>query len=148
MVSSRIIVRFFCRRLGRIYILFLYSLHTDQSCLLFTIGMLTATHTIHKKTVITIAFTYASISSTPVKIELVFIKTVGEYAFTFGIILNKYASSTVPPTHRITPALFCNSDEKRTIRHITHTPNSHHIVTEKSKLFIILLSQSKHCIHK
>ena len=103
---------------------------------MFIIGILTATHTIHKKTVITIAFIYASVSSTPVKIELVFINTAGEYAFTFGMILNKYANSTVLPIHRTTPILFFNSDEKSTIRHITHTPNRHHIATYLDKSFV------------
>lgn len=63
-------------------------------------------HIIHKEAVITIAFIYTSISSTPIKIELVFINTVGEYAFALGMILNKYANSTVPPTHKVTPVLF------------------------------------------
>ena len=37
--------------------------------------------------------------------------------------------------------IFFNNDENRVIRHITHTPNIHHIVAEKNKLFAILLSQ-------
>lgn len=108
---------------------------------MFKIGILTATHIIHKEAVITIALIYASVSSTPIKSELAFINKVGEYVFTFGMILNKYANSTVPPIHRVTPVLFRNSDEKSTIRHIAHIPNSHHIVTEKNKLLAILLSQ-------
>ena len=108
---------------------------------MFIIGILKATHTIHKKTVITIAFIYASISSTPIKSELLFINKVGEYHFALGRILNKYANSTVPPIHKVTLVLFFNNDENRVIRHITHTPNIHHIVAEKNKLIAILLSQ-------
>ena len=68
--------------------------------------MLTAMHIIHREAVITIAFIYTSISSTPIKIELVFINTVGEYALALGMIFNKYANSTVPSTHKVTPVLF------------------------------------------
>ena len=53
-----------------------------------------------------------------------------------GMILNKYANSTVLPIHRTTPILFFNSDEKSTIRHITHTPNRHHIATYLDKSFV------------
>ena len=59
-------------------------------------------------------------SASPNKSELVCNKAMGEYAFTFGMTLNKYANSTVPPIHRATPVLFCNSDEKSGLRGETH----------------------------
>ncbi len=97
------------------------------------IGILTATHTIHRAAATTIAFIYASVPSVPFKSELASISITGEYAFVFGIMLNKYESSTVPPAHKVTPVLFCSSDENKTIKHITHMPNSHHIAAEKNK---------------
>ena len=82
---------------------------------------------------IRIAFIYAFISSAPIKIELVFISRAGENGFVCGMICNKYANITVPPIHKATPVLFCRSDENRTIRPITHTPNNHHIAAAKNK---------------
>ena len=121
--------------IAAVYIFCIYS------CFLFITGMLTVTHTIHKPAAMMIAFIYASISAAPIKSELASINIVGKYTFTFGMLLNKYVKSTVPPTHREMPVLFDSSDENRTIRHITHTPNSHQIATERNKLFAILLSQ-------
>ena len=87
----------------------------------------------HMETVIRIALIYASVSSTPVNMELEFINIAGENAFPWGMIRNKYAKSTVPPMHRVTFVLFCRSDENRTIRPITHTLNNHHMAAAKNK---------------
>ncbi len=98
-------------------------------------------HTMHRTAAITIALIYVFSPSVPVKSEWASINAAGEYAFAFGMTLNKYAESTEIPVPKITPVLFCKNDENRIIRHITHTPNSHQIKTAKNKLSAKLLSQ-------